>query len=97
MTTSNHLITSVNVGIDVGKAQLDIHLHEPDLYCSVQNSSEGIARALKWLDQYPIKRIVIEATGRYEQLFVEAALDQQLPVIVINPKRRSAEIGRAHV
>jgi len=97
MTTSNHLITSINVGIDVGKAQLDIHLHEPDLYCSVQNNPEGIARALKWLDQYPIKRIVIEATGRYEQRFVEAALDHRLPVIVINPlliRRYAGAIGQ---
>lgn len=34
--------SEINVGIDVGKSQLDAYIHERDLYLRVDNSAEGI-------------------------------------------------------
>ena len=85
MTTKNNQSLGVNVGIDVGKAQLDICLYERDVYFTVENNPEGIRKALGRLGRYRLERIVIEATGRYEHTFVEAALDKGLPVIISNP------------
>lgn len=77
----------INVGVDVGKAQLDLFLREINLYFSVENNRKGIRQAIKRLNQYCIDRIVIEATGRYEHDFVEAAIDYGLPIVIVNPLR----------
>jgi len=90
MTTQKNKSTQeekINVGVDVGKAQLDLFLHEINLYFSVENNAKGIRQAIKRLSQYYIDRIVIEATGRYEHDFVEAAIDCGLPIVIINPLR----------
>jgi len=97
MTTSNKKTLGINVGIDVGKAQLDIYLHEREVYFSVENSSQGIRKALGRLGRYTVERIVVEATGRYEHAFVEAALGKGLPIIITNPlhvRRYAGAIGQ---
>ena len=45
MTTISK-VSSINVGIDVGKAQLDIFIHERDIYFSVDNNPQGIRKAI---------------------------------------------------
>lgn len=77
----------INIGVDVGKAQLDLFLREINLYFSVENNRKGIRQAIKRLSRYRIDRIVIEATGRYEHDFVEAAIDYGLPIVIVNPLR----------
>jgi len=77
--------TGVNVEIDVGKAQLDISIHERNVYFTVQNTSSGIKKALGRLGRYRVERIVVEATGRYEYALVDAAIHKQLPVIIALP------------
>ncbi len=97
MTTSNKKLLGINVGIDVGKAQLDLYIHERGVYFSVENSPQGIRKALGRLGRYTVARIVIEATGRYEHAFVEAALDKGMPVIITNPlhvRRYAGAIGQ---
>jgi transposase len=76
---------SVNVGIDVGKATLDVYLLERDRMFSVPNEERSIAALLKRLGRYRLERIVIEATGRLEQPFVRAAVAKGLPVVVVSP------------
>jgi len=86
----------VNVGVDIGKSQLDLYLHEEKIHFSVENNPKGIRRAISRLKPYPIGRIVVEATGRYEHDFVEAALDKGLPVIIANPlqvRRYAGAVG----
>jgi transposase len=78
---------SVNVGIDVGKATLDVYLLERDRMLSVPNEERSIAALLKRLSRYRLERIVIEATGRLEQPFVRAATAKGLPVVVVSPLR----------
>jgi transposase len=84
-TISRKQKSSVNVGVDVGKSQLDICIHERDIYFSVENTASGIKKALGRLGRYSVERIVVEATGRYEYALVEAAIDRQLPIIISQP------------
>lgn len=88
---------SVNVGVDVGKAQLDIFLLERDLKLQVANDSIGITAVVSRLARFKVQRIVVEATGRLEQPFVRAAIAKGLPVIVVSPlkiRRYAGAIGQ---
>ena len=78
-------LSTVNVGVDVGKSQLDLFLLERDRALTVPNEEQAIASLIRRLSRYRIERIVIEATGRLEQPFVRAALAAGLPVIVVSP------------
>ena len=75
----------VNVGVDVGKSQLDLYLLERGQALTVSNDELAIASLVRRLRRYRIERIVIEATGRLEQPFVRAALAAGLPVVVVSP------------
>lgn len=97
MTINNKRSTLVNVGVDVGKAQLDICIHERELCFSVENNSKGIRQALGRIGRYRVARVVCEATGRYEHALVEAALSKGLPVIITNSiqiRRYAGAIGQ---
>ncbi|WP_231731101.1 hypothetical protein [Lacimicrobium alkaliphilum] len=37
----------VNVGVDVGKSKLDIHLHPLELHFSIPNQQEAISKVVK--------------------------------------------------
>jgi transposase len=76
---------TINVGVDVGKAQLDLCLLERDLALSAPNDDQAIASLIRRLRRYRLERIVVEATGRLEQPFVRAALAAGLPVVVVSP------------
>jgi transposase len=84
----------INIGTDVGKHQIDLHLLERDRALSAPNTEEAIPALIRRLSRYRIERIVVEATGRLEQPFVRAALAAGLPVIVVSPLkiRRFAEV-----
>jgi transposase len=84
---------AVNVGVDVGKSQLDVFLLERDRALTVPNDEQDIPALIRTLGRYRVERIVIEATGRLEQPFVRAALAAGLPVVVVSPLkiRRFAE------
>ena len=88
--------SSVNVGIDVGKFQLDVHIHETGQALSFPNDPSGIRQLVLLLELFPVERIVIEATGRQEHAFVQDALAHGLPVIVMQPikiRRYAGAIG----
>ncbi|MEZ9233689.1 IS110 family transposase [Vibrio amylolyticus] len=88
---------SINVGVDTGKTQLDIHIRPLDLFFSVENTEKGIKAALKRIKKHDPVRIVIEATGRLEMPFVLACAEAQLPIVRANPihiKRFAGAIGR---
>lgn len=97
MTTKPKAKTGVNVGVDVGKEQLDICIYERNLHFSVANNTQGIRQALSRLGRYQVDRIVCEATGRYEHGLVESAINKGLPIIVSNPipiRRYAGAIGQ---
>jgi transposase len=86
----------VNIGVDVGKANLDIALHPTGQFYSIPNCEAHIRRFVKILKGYSIERIVVEATGRYEHALVQACNQAGLPIIVVNPisvRRYAQAIG----
>lgn len=85
MTNTNKRKTTVNVGVDVGKANLDIFIHEKELHWQEDNNNQGIKRILKRLAHYDVERIVMEATGRYEFELAQAAHNKGLPVCIVKP------------
>ncbi len=84
----------VNVGVDVGKNQLDLYLLERNRALTVPNEQQAILALVRSLSRYRVERIVVEATGRLEQPFLRAALAAGLPVIVVSPLkiRRFADV-----
>ena len=79
--------TFKNVGIDVGKSMLDIHIHELEEYFQFNNNPVDIKALVSKLARFKIARIIVEATGGYERALVEALAERELPVIVIQPKK----------
>ena len=75
----------VNVGVDVGKLSLNVHIYEKALHWQEENTPLGIKRILKRLAYYNVERLVMEATGRYEFLLAEAAYHKHLPVCIVKP------------
>lgn len=75
----------VNVGIDVGKYQLDVHVYERALSFSVPNTPAGVRKLLGRLGRFNLARLVVEATGRREYDLVIAAAERGLPVVVAQP------------
>ena len=85
MTNIKKRKTLVNVGVDVGKACLDVVIHEKQLHWQETNTEQGIKRILKRLSHYRVERLVMEATGRYEFDLAEAAYNKGLPVVIAKP------------
>jgi transposase len=87
----------INVGVDTGKQQLDIHIRPLDIFFTVTNNEEGIKHALNEIKKHNPTRIIIEATGRLEHAFIMACSKANLPFVVANPahiKRFAGAIGR---
>ncbi len=78
---------SVNVGIDVGKRQLDVCIHERDINFQVSNDAKGIRTLIGRLGRYDLSRVVVEATGRRETELVIAAAERGFPIIICQPIR----------
>lgn len=77
--------TERNVGVDVGKTTLDVLILEVDTYLQESNTPEGVKRLVNKLARFKLSRIVVEATGGYERLFVEACAEKSMPFIVVQP------------
>lgn len=85
MTNTKTRKSVVNVGVDVGKASLDIVIHEKQLHWQEDNTVAGIKRILQRLSHYRVERLVMEATGRYEFELAQAAYEKGLPVCIARP------------
>ena len=82
MTTSAQ---PVFVGIDVAKAKLDLARSDADAISTFSNDVNGIRQLIDSLKNLTIALIVVEATGGMERALLDALLDQQLPVALVNP------------
>lgn len=74
-------------GIDVGKTWLDVALWGSDEVWRVTNDEEGVDQLVAYLKAAVPQLVVVEATGGYEQVAVQAMLLKGLPVAVANPTR----------
>jgi len=77
----------ISVGIDTGKATLDIEIYPLGERFSVSNDTTGIRQAIKRIKGHQPTRVVIESTGRLHRQFVKAGFKAKLPIVVANPMR----------
>lgn len=81
-------------GIDVGKASLDLAVDGYQGVTRFGNTPAGIAKLVKRLQAAGIRRIVVEATGGYEEPLLEACCDAGLWIARVNP-RQARDFARA--
>lgn len=81
------LTTQTNVGIDVSKDWLDIVVLPSGETWRTENKEEAIRELIKKLEQLKPERIVLEATGGYEQNAAVQIYLTGLPLCRINPRR----------
>lgn len=60
------------VGIDVSKFSLDMAVHGTDLVVRYANTSGGISKLISRLKTLKASRVVVEATGGYEDRLLDA-------------------------
>jgi transposase len=75
------------VGIDVGKAHLEVALWDSETSWRVSNDGDGIEKLITRLQALSPRLIVVEATGGLELPVVAAMASAELPVAVVNPTR----------
>lgn len=94
---NSHHMQNINVGVDIGKSQLDIFIRPLDIFFTVANDTKGIRDAINKIKIHKPQRIVVEATGRLEMPFILACSEAKLPFVIANPmhvKRFAGAIGR---
>jgi transposase len=79
--------SSLFVGIDVAKAQLEIALRPSGEHWSVPNTPGSHAQLIGRLRRLPIERIVLEASGGYEKAALAALGSARLPVVAVNARQ----------
>lgn len=84
-TTNANIKQYRNIGIDVGKTFLDIHILELNRHWQIYNSREDIKSLVSRLKRFNLTRIIVEATGGYERKIVEALAAAEMPVVVVQP------------
>ena len=82
------------VGIDVGKAALDVAVDGSSDVVRFANTPVGIGKLLRHLRQIDDVRIVIEATGGYEEPLLKACDEAGLWAARVNP-RQARDFARA--
>lgn len=82
------------VGIDVGKASLDLAVDGVPGVVRLANTATGIRKLVVRLSKLDEPRVVVEATGGYEDALLEACCDAGLWVCRINP-RQARDFARA--
>lgn len=81
------LTTRTNVGIDVSKEWLDIAVLPSGETWRTKNEEAAIQELIQRLKQINPERIVVEATGGYEQLLAAQLYLAGLPLCRVNPRR----------
>ena len=81
-------------GIDVCKTSLDLAVDGQLGVVGYANNGKGIAKLVKRLQALGATRIVVEATGGYEEPLLEACCDAGLWIARVNP-RQARDFARA--
>ena len=75
------------VGIDVGKAQLDVARSDQEDVWTVGNDEEGIQELVGQLRDIRPELVVLEATGGFEFPAAAALAAAGVPVVIANPRQ----------
>src|SRR3984885_7104442 len=73
-----------NVGIDVSKDWLDVHVLPTDERLRVPNDCAGMRRLKRWLTRLDIALVVVEATGKWHRAVQRSLAASAIPVAVVD-------------
>lgn len=76
-----------NVGIDVSKDWLDVHVLPAGERRRVRNIGEGIRQLKRWLAGLDLALVVIEATGKWHRPLQRSLAAAAMPVALVDPFR----------
>lgn len=76
-----------NVGIDVSKCWLDAHVLPSGEPLRVPNTREGIRKLKRWLQNFELALVVVEATGKWHRALRRSLDASAIPVAVVDPFR----------
>ncbi|WP_315857034.1 IS110 family transposase [Cognatiluteimonas sedimenti] len=82
------------VGLDVGKAALNLAVDGQPGVVRFANTEAGMGKLLRHLGRLESPRVVLEATGGYEEPLLEACGDAGFWVARVNP-RQARKFARA--
>ncbi|MCY3748340.1 MAG: IS110 family transposase [Chloroflexi bacterium] len=77
----------VFLGIDVAKQSLEVAVYPTGAVWRVPNTPAGHAQLIRWAQIHHPARVVMEATGGYEQAVDAALYAAGVPVVVSNPRQ----------
>lgn len=80
-------MTSVIVGIDVGKTNLDVAVAGNGSVREWSNDERGRRVLSGWLSEQEVELVVLEASGGIEAALVSELVEAGIPVAVVNPTR----------
>lgn len=78
---------AIHVGIDVGKAHLDVHLHPLGERLRVTNDAHGHHTLVERLTRHAVALVLMEPTARYHRAVHRRLHEAGLPVALANPLR----------
>ena len=73
------------LGVDISKANLDVHLIPTGETQQFANSTVGFRRLIAWLRERPVSRVVYEPTGPWHRDFERALGKASQPLSRVNP------------
>jgi len=76
-----------NVGIDVSKDWLDVHVLPADQRLRVPNDCQGFRQLKRWLKHFELALVVVEATGKWHRPVQRSLAASAIPVAVVDPFR----------
>ena len=79
--------STVFVGIDVAKSQLDVHARPAGETFAVSRDAAGLAALTERLAGLAPRLIVLEATGGFEATVAATLSAAGLPLVVVNPRQ----------
>jgi len=76
-----------NVGIDVSKDWLDVHVLPAEQRLRVPNTCEGVRQLKRWLKRFDLALVVVEATGKWHRHVQRSLVASAIRVAVVDPFR----------
>ena len=80
-------MASVFAGIDVGDETVDVACRGGGFKAKVARNASSLQEMAAQLKKSGVERVVLEASGGYEQLVLEAVYAQGLPIVMVQPAR----------